>query len=138
MLPPSAPTHGTIPGPAIAAAVFGLLSAAVPAFLVLFFVLISGGELDTTAWLQLLVPVGLIAGLVVGAVRLLRGRSWLALAVSAGALTALTLAGFLSGGWGGGPFGLLAVLVPLAAAVLATLPGVRAWVAARRSAPTEV
>ncbi len=67
MLPPPSPTGGTIPGAAIAAAVFGLLSAAVPTL---------------------------------------------------------------------GPFGTLAELVPLAAAVLAALPGIRAWVAARRSAPT--
>jgi hypothetical protein len=138
MLPPPSPTRGTIPGAAIAAAVFGLLSAAVPTLWVLFLVLIGWGELDATDWLYLLVPVGLIAALVVGAVRLLRGRSWLVLVVSAGTLAALALAGFLSGGWGGGPFGPLAALVPLVAAVLAALPGVRAWVAARQSAPMEV
>src|SRR3712207_6217146 len=98
---PPSPATATIPGPAVAAAVFGLLSAVVPALLVLFLVFISWGELDATDWLFLLVPVGLIAGLVVGAVRLLRGRSWLVLAVSAGALAALALAGFVSGGWGG-------------------------------------
>jgi hypothetical protein len=136
MLPPPPPTHGTIPGPAIAAAVFGLLSAAVPTLLLLFLVLISWGELDALDWLSMLVPVGVIAGLVVGAVRLLRGRSWLMLVVFAAALSAVVLAGFVSGGWGGGPFGPLAMLIPLVAAVLAALPSVRAWVAARRSAPT--
>jgi hypothetical protein len=134
--PPPSPTRGTIPGEAIAAAVFGLLSAVVPTFAVLFLVLIGWGELDATAWLQLLVPVAVIGGLVVGSVRLLRGRSWLLLAVSAGALTAFVLDMFLTGGWGGGPFGLLALLIPLAATVLAVLTGVRAWVAARRSAAT--
>ena len=136
MLPPPSPTHGAIPGAAIAAAVLGLLSAAVPTLVVLFLLLIGGGEFDATDWLQLLVPVVLMAALVVGAVRLLRGRSWLLLTVAAGVLAAVALAGFVSGGWGGGPFGPLATLVPLAAAVLAALPGVRAWVAARRSAPT--
>jgi hypothetical protein len=136
VLPPPSPTRGTIPGAAIAAAVFGLLSAAVPALVVLFLVLLGWGELGATDWLYLLVPVALIAGLVVGSVRLLRGRSWLLLAVSAGALAAVALAGFVTGGWGGGPFGPLAALVPLLAAVLAAMPGVRAWVAARRSVPT--
>ena len=93
MLPPPSPTRGTIPGPAIAAAVFGLLSAAVPTLAVLFLVLIGWGELDATDWLYLLVPLGLIAGLVVGAVRLLRGRSWLVLAVSAGLGIGLRISG---------------------------------------------
>jgi hypothetical protein len=136
MLPPSSPAQATIPGPAIAAAVLGLLSAAIPTLLVLLFLVMSWGDLAGTDWASVLIPAVLIAGLVAGAVLLLRGRSWLLLVVSAGALTAAVLAGMLLGGWGGGPFGPLALVAPLVAAVLAALPGVRAWVAARRSAPT--
>ena len=125
-----------MPGAAVAATVLGLLSAAVPMLVLLFVLLISGGELQPTDWLYLLIPGALIMGLVVGAVQLFQGRSWLVLAVSAGALATVVLAAFVSGGWDGGPFGPLALLVPLVAAVLAALPVVRAWVAARRSALT--
>ena len=74
--------------------------------------------------------------LLAGAVRLVLGRSWLGVALPAGALTALLLAGYEMGGWGGGSFGVLTVVVPLITTVVAALPRVRSWVAGRRRART--
>jgi hypothetical protein len=81
-------------------------------------------------------PVVLMVGLVVGAVLLLLGRSWLALALPAGALAALAVTGYAMGGWGAGAFGVAILLLPVLTAVLALLPRVRRWVAARRQART--
>jgi hypothetical protein len=128
------PTRRTPPAPAIAAAVLGLLSAGVPAVFALIALAFSGGELGGGGWLLVVVPVVLLAGLFVGGVLLLTGRSWLALALPAGALAALVLTGYLMGGWDAGAFGVLTVLVPLLTTVLAVLPRVRQWVAARRAA----
>jgi hypothetical protein len=69
---------------------------------------------------------------VVGVVRLLLGRSWLALAVPAGALAALLFAAELIGWWDTGMVDSLGALLPGCVAVLAVLPGVRRWVADRR------
>jgi hypothetical protein len=128
------PTRRTPPAPAIAAAVLGLLSAGVPAVFALIALAFSGGEFGGGGWLLVVVPVVLLAGLFVGGVLLLTGRSWLALALPAGALAALVLTGYLMGGWDAGAFGVLTVLVPLLTTVLAVLPRVRQWVAARRAA----
>jgi hypothetical protein len=128
------PVPGTPPVPALAAAGLGLLSAFVPAVLALAAVAFSGGRFEGTGWLVVAVPVVLALGLVIGAVLLLIGRSWAVLAACAGVLTALLCVGFTSGGWGAGAFGVLTVLVPLAVTVLAVLPRVRSWVAARRNA----
>ena len=83
---------------------------------------------------MLLISIGWLAGLLVAAIRLLLGRSWAALAMTAGALAALMVFGLLRGGLGSGPlgFGPLAALVSLATTVLAVLPGVRRWVADSR------
>jgi hypothetical protein len=114
--------------------VLALLSAGVPALFALLALAFSGGEFPGGSWLLIVVPLLLLVGIVVGAVLLLVGRSWLALALSSGALAALVLTGYAMGGWGGGAFGALTVLVPALTAVLAALPGVRRWVAARRRA----
>jgi hypothetical protein len=132
--PAPAPVRRTPPAPAIAAAVLGLLSATVPAVFALAALAFSGGEFVGSDWLLVVVPLVLLAGLLVGAVLLLAGRAWLPLALPAFAVTALVLAGYLMGGWGGGAFGMLTVLVPLLTTVLAVLPRVRGWVAARRGA----
>jgi hypothetical protein len=66
----------------------------------------------------------------------LLGRSWLALALPAGALAALALTGYVMGGWGAGALGVAILLLPVLTAVLALLPRVRRWVAARRQART--
>jgi hypothetical protein len=126
--------HRPVPGPAIAAAVLAVLSATVPGLLVLVLLALYAGEAGAQEWLWLLVPAGLAVALVVGAVLLLLGRSWLALVVPAGAVVALVVAVFVLGDGGRlGPFAVLSVLVPLAAAVLGALPGVRQWVRDRRT-----
>jgi hypothetical protein len=120
------------PAPALAAAVLALLSAGVPALFAFLALAFSGGDFGGGGALLVVVPVLLLAGLGAGAVLLLAGRSWLALALPAGALSALVLTGYLLGGWGGGSFGVLTLVVPLVTTVLAALPRVRSWVAARR------
>ena len=133
---PAGPTPRTPPAPAIAAAVLALLSAVVPALFALIALAFSGGEVGDGGGLVILVPVVLLLALPVGAVLLLLGRSWLALALPAGALTAVLLAGYLMGGRGAGVLGVLVLVVPLVTTVLAALPRVRSWVAARRRART--
>jgi hypothetical protein len=134
MLPGSAPAPGSPPGPAVTAAVLGVVSAAVPLLALLFVVVMAGSELWEAGAVWLLIPVVVVLGLVAGAVLLLTGRSWLVLALSAGVMTALMLVAFTLGGWGVGPFGVLGLLLPLATTVLAGLPRTRLWVTARRSA----
>jgi hypothetical protein len=130
-----APPAGSMPPvPALAAAALALMSAMVPALFGLLALAFSGGQFGGTGWLVLAVPAVLVIALVIGAVRLLLGRSWLGLAVPAGALTAVLTVGYVMGGWGGGAFGVLTLVVPLATTVLAVLPRVRQWVAARRHA----
>jgi hypothetical protein len=130
------PGGRTPPVPAIAAAALGLLSAFVPAVFALAAVAFSGGQFEGSAWLLIAVPIVLFLGLLVGGVLLLLGRSWSVLTGTAGVMTVLLFYGFASGGWGAGAFGILTVVVPLVTAVLAALPRVRSWVAARRGART--
>jgi hypothetical protein len=132
--PVDAPVRRTPPVPAVVAALFGLLSAGATALFALLALAFSNGQFSDGGWLVVVVPVVLLAGLVVGAVLLLLGRSWPALALPAGVLTALVLTGYARGGWGAGAFGVLILLLPLVTTVLAVLPGVRHWVAARRQA----
>jgi hypothetical protein len=131
---PAVTPRRTPPGPAIAAAVLGVLSAAVPALFALLALAFSNGQFDDGGWALVLVPLVLLAGLVVGAVLLLAGRSWLVLALCAGVLTALVVTGYATGAWSGDSLGVLALAVPLLTTVLAVLPGVRGWIAARRIA----
>ena len=131
---PVATPRRTPPGPAIAAAVLGVLSAAVPALFALLALAFSDGRFGDGVWALVLVPLVLLAGLVVGAVLLLAGRSWLVLALCAGVLTALVVTGYATGAWSGDSLGVLALAVPLLTTVLAALPGVRGWIAARRIA----
>jgi hypothetical protein len=81
-----------------------------------------------------LLSIGWVAGLLAAAIRLLLGRSWAALVLTAGAVFALMLFGLLRAGPGNGLLGFrpLAVLVSLATTVLAALPAVRQWIAERR------
>ena len=124
----------SVPVPAILAVVLGVLSAFVPAVFALAAFAFSGGQFEGNAWLLIAVPIVLVLGLLAGSVLLVTGRSWWVLAASAGVLTALLLYGYASGGGGGGAFALLTLVIPLLTTVLAVLPRVRGWVAARRGA----
>jgi len=134
--PAAVPVRRTPPVPAVAAALLGLISAGATALLALLALAFSNGQFGGGGWLVIATPVVLMIGLVVGAVLLLLGRSWLALALPAGALTALALTGYVMGGWGAGAFGVAILLLPALTAVLSLPPRVRRWVAARRQART--
>jgi len=122
------------PWAAIAASVLALPTAFVLVVVGWGALLVANDRADGAAWMVLVVAIGWTAGLLAGAIRLLLGRSWLTLAVTAGLLAALMLFGLARGGLGDGPlgFGTLAVLVSLATTVLAVLPGVRRWVGEQR------
>jgi hypothetical protein len=111
------------------------MSALVPGFFVLIALGFSGGRLSSLEWGLLVVPSLLTVGLVVGAVLLLIGRSWVTVVVSGAALALLILGGTVFGGWAAGApvFALATGLLPAAAAVLAARPVVRSWVAGRRA-----
>src|SRR3954453_6475379 len=125
------------PAAAIAAAVLGLVSCALPLLFLLIGVALSDPDsLEQPGWLDFALPAALVCGLVAGGLLLLLGRSWLALAVAAGVLIALMLAARVLGGWGGGPFFFFfGWVAPLLTVVLGALPGVRSW-AERRAEPT--
>ncbi|MCV2491698.1 hypothetical protein OF117_20330 [Geodermatophilus sp. YIM 151500] len=136
---PDQPPAGSVPrrppAAAIAAALLALVSALVPAAFALVAVAFSGGSPGAAGVALIALPLVVLAGLLVGAVLLLLGRSWLPLALSAALVTGVVLFGLLSGGLSGDDraFALPSLLVPGAAVVLAVLPGVRRWVAARRA-----
>lgn len=122
------------PVPAMLAAGLAVLSAFAPGPFFLIALAFSNANLSGLEWLLLVVPLGLTLGLLVGAVLLLTGRSWLVVAVAGAVLGLLIIGGTLVGGWADGAlgFGLSTGLIPAVTAVLASLPAVRAWVAARR------
>ena len=135
MLQTASPVRRRPPAAAIAAAVLGLVSCALPALFLLIGVALSEPDsLEQPGWIDFALPLVLVCGLVAGAVVLLLGRSWFVLAVAAGVLIALMLAARVLGGWGGGPFFFLGWVAPVLTVVLSTLPGVRTWVADRRAA----
>src|SRR5690242_19425133 len=126
MLPTARPVRRRPPAAAIVAAVLALVSWAVPALLLLVVLGLAGpGSLADAAWIDYLLPLAVICALVAGAALLLLGRSWLALAVPAGLLAALMVVGRALGGWGGGSFLLLGLVLPALVVVLTALPGVR-------------
>jgi hypothetical protein len=134
MLPTAHAVRRRPPAAAIVAAVLGLVSCALPALLLLVVLALAGpGGLEDAAWVDYALPLLLVCALVAGAVLLLLGRSWLALAASAGVLVALMVAARVLGGWGGGPIWLLGWAAPGLAVVLSALPVVRSWVAERRA-----
>jgi hypothetical protein len=125
------------PAAAIAAAVLGLVSCALPLLFLLIGVALSDPDsLEQPGWLDFALPAVLVCGLVAGGLLLLLGRSWLALAAAAGVLIALMLAARVLGGWGGGPFFFFGWVAPVLTVVLSVLPGVRSWVADRRAERT--
>jgi hypothetical protein len=132
MLPTAHRVRRRPPAAAIAAAVLGLVSCALPLLFLLIGVALSDPDsLEQPGWIDFALPAVLICGLVAGGLLLLVGRSWLALAVAAGVLIALMLAARALGGWGGGPFFFLGWVPPVLTLVLSALPGVRGWVADR-------
>ena len=133
MLSTAHPVRRRPPAAAIVAAVFGLVSCAIPGlFLVIALALSESDSLEQPAWIDVALPLALVCGQVAGAVLLLLGRSWLALAAAAGVLIALMIAGHALG-WGGGPFFFPGWFPPVLTVVLSSLPGVRGWVADRRA-----
>ncbi|MCW2696313.1 MAG: rane protein of unknown function [Modestobacter sp.] len=121
---------------AMLAATLAVLSAIVVAFFGFIALAFSGGDLSGGGGLLVAVPALLSMVLVAGAFLLLRGRSWLALTLPAGALSLTVIAAVLYGTLGDGTGGalLLAWALPGISAVLAALPGVRRWVAERNQA----
>ncbi|MEI4270952.1 hypothetical protein TEK04_04395 [Klenkia sp. LSe6-5] len=128
------PVRRVPPIPAGIAALCGILGA-LP---VALFALVAGAfALASQVGVGLLlsaIPLAIAVAVVVGAVLLVLGRSWLVLLVAA-VLTLGLVAWALWFGAAEDDPGSVAVLVagPLLAAVLGSLPGVRAWVAARRA-----
>jgi hypothetical protein len=123
-----------VPWAAIAAAVLALPTAFVLVIIGWGALLFANARADGAVWVVLLISVGWVAGLLAAAIRLLLGRSWAALALTAGAVFGLMLSGLLRAGVGDGLLGFrpLAVLVSLMTTVLAALRPVRRWVAERR------
>ncbi len=117
------------------AALLAVLSALAPGLFFLVAFAFSEGRPSGQEWLVLLVPLALSLGLLVGAVLLVLGRSWLVVTVPAALLGLGIIGGTLFGGWaeGAAGFGLATGLLPALSAVLASLPRVRGWVAARRA-----
>jgi hypothetical protein len=118
----------------LCAAVLALPTAFVLIVLGWVAVVLADNRADGGVWAVLLVGVGWVVGLLAGAIRLLLGRSWLALAVPAGLLTVLLVVGTARGMLGSGTdaFGTFSLILALATTVLAALPGTRRWVAVRR------
>jgi hypothetical protein len=118
------------------AAPLAVLSAIAVAFFGFLALAFSNGDLTGDRWLFVAVPALLAVVLVLGALLLLLGRSWLALVVPAAALSLVVVAAVLYGSLGDGTGGFLVLTwaLPGISAVLAALPGVRRWVAARKDA----
>ncbi|WP_448613085.1 hypothetical protein [Modestobacter sp. URMC 112] len=124
------------PVAAVLAAGLAVLSAVAVAFFGVLALAFSEGDLTGDRWLFVAGPALLAVVLLIGALLLLLGRSWLAVSLPAGALSLLVVAAVLYGALGdgtGSPL-LLAWAAPGTSALLAALPGVRRWVAARAEA----
>jgi len=121
---------------ALLAAVLAVLSAVVVAFFGLIALAFSNGMLEDGVWLFIAVPAVLALWLVVGAVLLVVGRSWLAVFLPAAGLGGMVVWGVLEGtiGADNGAFLILVWALPIVTAVLTALPPVRRWVAARKAA----
>jgi CHASE2 domain-containing sensor protein len=133
---PDAPVRRRPPVPALLAVPFAVLSALAVAFFGFIALAFSNGDLDDGVWLFIAVPAVLSAWLLVGALLLLLGRSWLAVFLPAAGLGVMVIWGILVGALGAdnGAFLVLVWTLPIVTAVLAVLPGVRRWVTVRRRA----
>jgi hypothetical protein len=130
--PPAGSERRRPPAAAIGAAFLALPTAFVLVLLGWVALVLAEGRVEGRVWMVLLIGLGWVVALLTGAIRLLLGRSWVGLAVPAGALAALLLLGTVRGGLGGGTFGTVSLLVAAATAVLAALPPTRRWVAEQR------
>lgn len=133
--PPDRPTGRRLPpSTVLIAAASAVVSALPPAVYASALVALTAGSLTALGLLAVGVSVGLALALVLGAVLLLVGRSWLTLVLCADVLAALAVAAYLAGDWAAGVqgFWLAAWVLPALTAVLAVLPTPRRWVAERR------
>jgi hypothetical protein len=131
-----APVRRRPPVAALLAAPLAVLSALAVAFFGLIALAFSNGELDNGAWLFIAIPAVLSLWLLVGALLLLLGRSWLAVFLPAAGLGLVVVWGILDGtiGEDNGAFLVLVWALPIVTALLTVLPGVRRWIAARKLA----
>ncbi|MGY1838529.1 MULTISPECIES: hypothetical protein [unclassified Modestobacter] len=132
----SAPVRRLPPLPTVLAAPLAVLSALATAAFALLALAFSDGRFDGGGWLVVAVPVVLSVWLLVGALLLLLGRSWLAVFLPAAALVAVLGRVLVTEGLIADSDGLLLLIwaLPAGTALLAALPGVRGWVAGRRGA----
>jgi hypothetical protein len=130
------PVRRRPPVAALLAAPLAVLSALAVAFFGMIALAFSNGDLDDGAWLFIAIPAVLSLWLLVGAVLLVLGRSWLAVFVPAAALALVVIWGILDGtiGEDNGAFLVVVWALPIATALLTALPGVRRWIAARKLA----
>ena len=135
-VPAALPVRRRPPLAALLAAPLAVLSALVVAFFGLIALAFSNGTLDDGVWLFIAVPAVLALWLVVGALLLVLGRSWLAVFLPAAGLGVLVVWGVLAGtiGEDNGAFLIAVWALPIVTALLTVLPPVRRWVAARRAA----
>ena len=117
---------------AVPAAVLSALACGLFALLALAF---SDGQYDDGSWLVVTVPVLLALWLLVGAVLLLLGRSWLAVSLPAAGLAVFLGWVVLSEDLVADSDGVAVAIwaLPAVTALAAVLPGVRRWVTARRT-----
>ena len=129
------PVRRRPPVAAFLAATVAVLTALVCGFFGLIALAFSDGQFDDGGWLVVTVPALLAVWLLVGAVLLLLGRSWLAVCLPAAAMAVFLGWVVLSQDLVADSDGVAVVVwaLPTLTAVLAVLPGVRGWVAARRA-----
>ena len=131
-----APVRRRPPVAALLAAPLAVLSALAVAFFGMIALAFSNGDLNDGAWLFIAIPAVLSLWLLVGAVLLVLGRSWLAVFVPAAALALVVIWGILDGTLGedNGAFLVLVWALPIVTALLTVLPAVRRWIAGRKLA----
>lgn len=129
-----APARRRPPLPALLALPLAVLTALGTALFAVIALAFSNGHFADGNWLLIAVPVALAAWVLVGALLLLIGRSWLALVLPAAVLFGLVVWGTIAAGLGTDTAGFVVLLwlLPAGTALLAALPGVRGWVTARR------
>jgi hypothetical protein len=125
------------PSTVLIAAGAAVVSALPPAVYAWALLALSHGDLTGAGLTAVAVALGLVLALLLGAVLLLLGRSWLTLVLIAGALAGCAVAAYVAGDWAAevSTFWLVAWLLPGLTAVLAGLPVARRWVSARRAGP---